>query len=234
MAHKSQKALEDAAVQHDLGLPEVSHLYAPALGCAFLFSLGVVVAGFDPQLIRSLSAIPTFQRDFGQQYQNSYVIEASWQSAFNLGLPIGQVVGSFGAGYPLERIGRRWTLATCCIITCAAVGVQVAAQNKLQILIAESINGLVLGAYPVVAATYISEVLPVVLLGLGAALVNLSFIGGQLIASGVLAGTQARTDRWSYDIPFACQWIFPCAIFAFLPFCPESPWWLVRKKDFAK
>ena len=234
MAHKSQKALEAATVQHELGLREASRLYAPALGCAFLFSLGVVVAGFDPQLIRSLSAIPTFQRDFGQKYQNSYVVEASWQSAFNLGLPIGQVFGSFGAGYPLERFGRRWTLGTCCIITCAAVGVQVAAQNKAQILVAELINGLVLGAYPVIGATYISEVLPVVLRGLGAALVNLSFIGGQLIASGVLAGTQARTDRWSYDIPFACQWIFPCLILVFLPFCPESPWWLVRKKDFAK
>jgi MFS transporter, SP family, general alpha glucoside:H+ symporter len=86
----------------------------------------------------------------------------------------------------------------------------------------------------VIAPTYISETTPVVLRGIGAAFVNLSFVIGQLVASGVLAGTQSRSDRWSYDIPFACQWIFPLVILAGLPFCPESPWWLVRKGDSPK
>lgn len=159
----------------------------------------------------------------------SYVIQAQWQSAFNLGVPVGQVIGSIGVGYPLERIGRRWTLAICCVITCIAVALQTSAQNRPQILVAELVNGVVLGAYPVIAPTYISEVTPVVFRGIGSAFVNLSFVIGQLIASGVLAGTQSRTDRWSYDIPFVCQFIFPIAILIALPFCPESPWWLVRQ-----
>ena len=54
------------------------------------------------------------------------------------------------------------------------------------------------------------------------------------MASGVLAGTQSRTDRWSYDIPFAVQWIWPIAILVALPFCPESPWWLVRRGETEK
>lgn len=65
-------------------------------------------------------------------------------------------------------------------------------------------------------------------------LVNLSFVIGQLVAFGVLAGTQSRTDRWSYDIPFAVQWIWPIAILVALPFFPESPWWLVRRGDTEK
>lgn len=65
--------------------------------------------------------------------------------------------------------------------------------------------------------------------GVAAAFVNLSFVIGQLVASGVLAGTQNRTDRWSYDIPFLVQFVFPVIILALLPFCPESPWHLVRK-----
>ena len=162
------------------------------------------------------------------------MVPAKWQSAFNLGVPVGQVIGSFGAGFPLERIGRRWTLATCSVTSCIAVAIQFSAQNKPQILVAELINGVVLGAYPVIAPVYISEVTPVVFRGIGAAFVNLSFVIGQLVASGVLAGTQSRDDRWSYDIPFACQWIFPIAILVALPFCPESPWWLVRKGQTAK
>lgn len=205
-------------------------MYRPAIAWSFLFSLGVIMAGFDPQLVGSLVAIPTFQKQFGTSVgDGNYVIEAQWQSAFNLGVPVGQVVGALGVGIPLDRFGRRWTLAGCCMITCIAVALQSSAQNKPQILVAELVNGVVLGAYPVIAPTYISEVTPVVLRGVAAAFVNLSFVIGQLVASGVLAGTQSRTDRWSYDIPFLVQFLFPIIILVFLAFCPESPWHLVRK-----
>jgi MFS transporter, SP family, general alpha glucoside:H+ symporter len=216
--------------QHNLTLREALKYYRPAIGWSFLFSLGVIMAGFDPQLVGSLVAIPTFQRTFGNQLPDgSFVIEAQWQSAFNLGVPVGQVLGALGVGIPLEKIGRRWTLGCCCLITCVAVALQSSAQNKPQILIAELVNGIVLGAYPVIAPTYISEVTPVVFRGIAAAFVNLSFVIGQLVASGVLAGCQDRQDRWSYDIPFLCQFIFPVIIIALLPFCPESPWHLVRQ-----
>ncbi|KAL6908626.1 general substrate transporter [Trichoderma evansii] len=170
------------------------------------------------ELIGTLIAIPRFQHDFGVELADgTFVVEAKWQSAFNLGVPVGQVLGSFGVGWPLEKFGRRWTLA-----------------NRPQILIAEPINGVVLGAYPVIAPTYISEVTPVVFRGIAAAFVNLSFVIGQLVASGVLAGYQTREDRWAYDIPFATQLIFPIIILALLPFCPESPWCLIRRGELQK
>ncbi|KAK5129283.1 hypothetical protein LTR04_005098, partial [Oleoguttula sp. CCFEE 6159] len=230
-----EKARDATEQEHALSIREAFRLYRPAIGWSFLFSLGVIMAGFDPQLVGTLIAIPQFQQSFGVQLEDgSYAVQAQWQSAFNLGVPVGQVVGSIGAGYPLERFGRRWTLAICCVITCIAVALQTSSQNKPQILVAELVNGVVLGAYPVIAPTYISEVTPVVLRGIGAAFINLSFVIGQLVASGILAGTQSRLDRWSYDIPFACQWIFPLAILIALPFCPESPWWLVRRGEMAK
>ena len=225
-----EQARQAIQEQHDLTFKEALKLYQPAIGWSFLFSLGVIMAGFDPQLVGTLVAIPTFQKQFGQALSDgSYVVQAQWQSAFNLGVPVGQVVGALGVGIPLEQIGRRWTLACCCITTCIAVTLQSSSQNKPQILVAELVNGIVLGAYPVIAPTYISEVTPVVFRGIGAAFINLSFVIGQLVASGVLAGTQTRTDRWSYDIPFLCQFIFPLIILALLPFCPESPWHLVRR-----
>lgn len=230
----AERARDATLAEHALTVRDAFTLYKPAIGWSFLFSLGVIMAGFDPQVISTLVAIPRFQKDFGNPFNDAYLIPAKWQSAFNLGVPVGQVVGSFGAGYPLERFGRKWTLAVCCIISCIAVAVQVSAQRKPQILVAELINGVVLGAYPVIAPTYISEVTPVVFRGIAAAFVNLSFVIGQLVASGVLAGTQSRDDRWSYGIPFACQWIFPLAILIALPFCPESPWWLVRQGQVAK
>lgn len=221
--------------QHDLTLSQAFKYYRPAIGWSLLFSLGVIMAGFDPQLVGTLIAIPTFQQNFGERLADgTYEVAAQWQSAFNLGVPVGQVVGSLGVGVPLEKYGRRWTLAGCCIITCTAVALQSSATSKAQILVAELVNGVVLGAYPVIAPTYISEVTPVVFRGMGAAFINLSFVIGQFVASGILAGTQNRTDRWSYDIPFLCQFIFPIIILVLLPFCPESPWHLVRKGKIAE
>ena len=36
-------------------------------------------------------------------------------------------------------------------------------------------------------------------------------------------------DSRAYRVPFALQWLFPTFLLFGLPFCPESPWWLVRK-----
>jgi SP family general alpha glucoside:H+ symporter-like MFS transporter len=231
----TQQAQDARVTEHELSIKDTFRLYPKAIAWSFLFSLGVIMAGFDPQLVGTLIAIPRFQHDFGIQLPDgSFVVQAQWQSAFNLGVPVGQVIGSFSVGYPLEKIGRRWTLACSCMITCLAVALQTSAQNRPQILIAELINGIVLGAYPVIAPTYISEVTPVVFRGIAAAFVNLSFVIGQLVASGVLAGCQTRDDRWAYDIPFAIQLVFPLIILALLPFCPESPWWLVRRGEYEK
>ena len=37
------------------------------------------------------------------------------------------------------------------------------------------------------------------------------------------------TSQWAYKIPFSLQWIWPVLLFVGILFCPESPWWLVRK-----
>ena len=58
--------------------------------------------------------------------------------------------------------------------------------------------------------------------------VNLCWVFGQLIASGVLRGLLNRNDEWAYRIPFAIQWIWPIPLFVGCYFAPESPWWLVR------
>ena len=212
------KGARDARnVEHNLSLKDAFTAYRPAIGWAFVFSLGVIMAGFDPQLVGTLIAIPRFQHDFGVELADgSFVVQAKWQSAFNLGVPVGQVVGAFSVGWPLQKFGRRWTLAGCCVVTLITVALQTSSQNRPQILVAELINGVVIGAYPVIAPTYISEVTPVVFRGIASAFINLSFVIGQLVASGVLAGCQARTDRWAYDIPFATQLIFPLIILVFV------------------
>jgi sugar porter (SP) family MFS transporter len=107
--------------------------------------------------------------------------------------------------------------------------IQFFARSLPVLLAGELLGGLVLGAFPVIAPAYASEVCPVALRGVLTSYVNLSFVMGQLIANGVTAGTSKLDSHWAYSAPFAAQWIWVAVILIGLPFAPESPWWLVRK-----
>lgn len=51
---------------------------------------------------------------------------------------------------------------------------------------------------------------------------------GQLLSSIVLKRTGTLETEWAYKIPFALQFIIPVILLIGLPFCPESPWYLIR------
>lgn len=59
--------------------------------------------------------------------------------------------------------------------------------------------------------------------------VNLCWVMGQFIASGVLRGFLNVESQWAYRGPFAIQWVWPIPIFIGVLMSPESPWWLVRQ-----
>lgn len=76
---------------------------------------------------------------------------------------------------------------------------------------------------------YASEVVPVALRPYLTAYVNLCWVIGQLIASGVLRGVLNWQEEWAFRVPFALQWFWPPLILVPCLFAPDSPWWLVRK-----
>jgi SP family general alpha glucoside:H+ symporter-like MFS transporter len=129
----------------------------------------------------------------------------------------------------MEWYGRKKTFAACVALTGSFIFIQFFARSLPVLLAGELLGGLVLGAFPVIAPTYASEVCPIALRGILTSYVNLSFVTGQLIANGVIAGTSKLDSHWAYSAPFAAQWIWVLAILIGLPFAPESPWWLVRK-----
>jgi SP family general alpha glucoside:H+ symporter-like MFS transporter len=59
--------------------------------------------------------------------------------------------------------------------------------------------------------------------------VNLCWVIGQIIGSGVNRAFIGDASEWAYKIPFAIQWIWPVPIMIGIILAPESPWYLVRK-----
>jgi MFS transporter, SP family, general alpha glucoside:H+ symporter len=208
--------------EHSLSVPAALRIYRRATFWSLFFCIGQMMTAFDPQVLGNLFAMPTFQRDFGYKFEGEYIITAPWQTGLSMGLPIGQVVGSLGAGYPIAWFGRKKTFGVCVIGTAGCVFIQFFAPSLRVLLVGELLAGLVLGFYAVLTPTYASEVCPVALRGILTSNINLFIVIGQLLANGVCAGTQTIKNHWAYKIPFAVQWLWPVFILVLLPFAPES------------
>ena len=102
------------------------------------------------------------------------------------------------------------------------------AKSLTMLLIGEILCGIPWGVFQTLTTAYAADVCPVQLRAYLTTYVNLCWVFGQLIGSGVLRGVLNRTDQWGYRIPFAIQWMWPIPLFIGCYFAPESPWWLVR------
>lgn len=101
--------------------------------------------------------------------------------------------------------------------------------NSLDMYLAGAIlQGVPWGVFQTLAVTYAADICPVSLRGYMTSWVNLCWVIGQLISSGMFRGLLNRTDEWGYRIPFALQWVWPVPIIIGTLLAPESPWWLIR------
>ncbi|KAG9745684.1 putative maltose permease, partial [Aureobasidium melanogenum] len=210
--------------EHELGFWKGVKLYPKAVFWSAFFCIAVIMAGFDPQLVSSFYALPAFQKKYGQLYEGEYIIPAAWQTGLGMGNAVGQLVGALACGWPLERFGRKRTLATCCCWSIAWIFMQFFSNNLTILCIGEIFAGLGYGFYVVIAPVYASDVCPLALRGVLTASVNLAFVIGQFIAQGTAAGVESRSDSLAYKLPFAIQWIWPVVLLIGLCFAPESPY----------
>ena len=214
----------DAAAQreHSLTFLQAISLYRGAAFWSVFFCIGQLMTAFDPQVMGNLFAMPAFQNDFGYLFDGQYIISAPWQTGLLMGVPIGQVVGSLFAGYPLEWFGRKKTFGICVIGTIGCIFIQFFARSLGVLLVGELLGGLILGFYAVITPAYASEVCPVPLRGILTANINLCIVIGQFLANAICAGTQNLDTHWAYSAPYAMQWLWPAIILLGLPFAPES------------
>jgi SP family general alpha glucoside:H+ symporter-like MFS transporter len=218
------------AKEHSMSLWQGVKLYPKAIAWSILLSTAIVMEGYDVVLMGSFYAMDSFKKQYGTlQPDGSYEMSASWQAGLSNAMNCGQILGLFANGIVSERFGYRKTMLGSLALVVGFIFLLFFAPNKETLLAGELLLGIPLGAFQTLTVTYASEVCPVVLRCYLTTWVNLSWIMGQLIASGVLYAMQSRPDEWAYRIPFAVQWAWPIPIMVGVVFAPESPWWLVRK-----
>ncbi|KAL3476210.1 general substrate transporter [Aspergillus californicus] len=224
---EAQAALDK---EHNMTLWEALKIYRKAVAWSILFSCAIIMEGYDVVLIGSFFGYPAFNKKYGVlQSDGDYGLEAKWQAAMTNAMSCGQIIGLFINGIVSERFGYRRTLMACLAATVGFVFILFFAPNVGTLVAGELLMGIPLGVYQTLTVTYAAEVCPVAIRAYLTTYVNLCWVLGQLIASGVLKGLMTRTDQWAYRIPFAIQWVWPVPIFIGVYLAPESPWWLIRK-----
>lgn len=187
-------------------------------------------------MIGSFLAFPSFLNTFTNTTASdgSLQITAPWQSAISNGAYIGEILGLHLTGYAVDRYGNRVTMGISTLLMIAFIFISFFSLSLGGQLAGQILCGIPWGAYQIITTVYAAEVLPVALRGYLTSYVNLCWVIGQFIASGVLKGFANREDKLGWQIPYAIQWVWPLPILVVCFFCPESPSWLVRHGKLAE
>lgn len=231
IAHVAEEAAKAAQAEQSQGFWQSLKLYKKAAGWSILLSCAIIMEGFDIVLIANLLAVPAFKRRFGDlQPDGSYELTAAWQSGLTNGAYVGEILGLMLNGIIADRIGFKKTMIGALTLVTGLIFILFFVQSIEMLLVGLILMGIPWGVFQTLTTTYAAEVTPVSLRPYLTTYVNLCWVFGQFLASGVLKGVSERQDQWAYRIPYALQWIWPVPLIIGISFAPESPWWLVRKE----
>jgi SP family general alpha glucoside:H+ symporter-like MFS transporter len=236
-ANMVEKARRASAFEHNLTNWDAFKLFPKAVVFSFILSLAIIMEGYDTSLLGSFYAYPTFQKRFGvPSKEGGYQVTSNWQTGLQNATNVGQILGLLIAGLIADRWGYKRTMIGALVSLIGFIFIMFFANNIGMLLAGEVLCGIPWGAFQTLTTTYAAEVSPVILRPYLTTYVNLCWVTGQFISTGILRGLLGRTDEWGWRIPYAIQWVWPVPIIIGVLFAPESPWWLVRhgKIDEAK
>ncbi|KAH7140438.1 hypothetical protein B0J13DRAFT_586157 [Dactylonectria estremocensis] len=210
--------------------------YPKAIAWSLLLFLTVVMEAYDKSLTSGFLAFPTFRRRYGeprlpladspekQLYEISPLLQMGLQNA----AVSCEVIGLLAHGYITYTVGYRKMMIISLVWMCLAAFPAFFAHNIAVLLASQALCGLSWGVIQTLAATYAAEVVPSVARACILSNINMCWLVGQLLGTGILRSLVHNTSQWSYRIPFALQWAWSAPLLFSVYFAPESPWWLVR------
>lgn len=183
VVHEAAAATES---EQNMTLFQSIKLYKKACLWSVFLSMCIIMEGFDVVLLGNLFAYPPFQRKFGvEQPDGTYQLTAAWQSGLSNGTLCGQILGLFLNGIIADRFGYRKTLIGALIGCIGFIFIIFFSESLVQLLIGEIFIGIPWGVFQTLTTTYASEVCPTHLRAYLTTYVNLCWVLGQFIASGV-------------------------------------------------
>jgi SP family general alpha glucoside:H+ symporter-like MFS transporter len=198
-AELSSDAKNATSKEHQMGFMQALKLYPKAVGWSILLSTAVIMEGYDVVLLSSFYALPQFNKKYGVLTPDgTYTVPAPWKSGLSNGALCGEILGLFINGIVSEKYGYRKTMITSLAMMIAFIFIPFFSHNIQTLLVGEILCGIPWGVFQTLTTAYASEVCPVALRAYLCTYVNLCWVIGQFIASGVLRGVLSREDQWAY------------------------------------
>ncbi|CEL08863.1 hypothetical protein ASPCAL12008 [Aspergillus calidoustus] len=199
--------------EHALSLTDALRAYRKSVAWSMLFSLAIIMEGYDTTLLPSFFAFPAFVRNYGSPIYTTtaagsgaveltrHELTAAWKSGLSNGAYVGGNFGLIITGLLSERLGYRRTMAGATLSLAGFIFVLFFAENLPTLLVGEILCGIPWGVFQTVTAAYAAEVCPVALRGCLTTYVNLCWVIGQFIATGVL-----RVGVVAIHLGFSVAW----------------------------
>ncbi|HKJ33914.1 MAG TPA: sugar porter family MFS transporter [Balneolales bacterium] len=203
-------------VQSDTKVPSFNTTYIFTI--SMVSALGGLLFGFDISVISG--TIPFIRQVF-------HLTEVTLGWAVSSAL-IGCILGTFLAGAPSDKFGRRNLLIVSAVLfAISAIGVGLS-WSLDSFVIFRLIGGLGVGMASTLSPVYIAEIAPASIRGRFVSLNQLTIVIGILAAyftNYLLADIGPNNWRWMYATEAAPALLFFIGLF----FVPESPRWLIKR-----
>lgn len=186
-----------------MSIRQAFRTYPKAVLFSVILSTAIVMEGYDVVLLANFYAFPSFTKRYGVATgdpKNPYQIPAAWQAGLSNGAAVGEILGLFINGIVSERYGYRKTMLVSLVSVIAFIFIPFFAKDLIMLEVGEILCGIPWGVFQTLTTAYASEVCPTQLRAYLTTYVNLCWVMGQFIASGVLRALVTRSDQWSYRV----------------------------------
>jgi MFS transporter, SP family, arabinose:H+ symporter len=188
--------------------------------CAVVAAMGGFLFGFDTVVISGAEQTIQGLWNLSDGMHGLAMSIALW----------GTVLGALLGAWPSDRFGRQKTLLYIGVLYVVSAIGSALAPDPMTFMISRFIGGVAVGISTIAAPIYISEIAPAHLRGRLTGMFQFNIVLGILIAfasNAIISGMGDNAWRWMLGVE-----AFPAIAFTlFCLFIPESPRWLIARKN---
>ena len=217
--------------EREMTVRDTLRLWPKAILFSFILSLAIIMEGYDTSLMSNFYAYPAFKNRYGDELDpdGGMLISANWQTIISNSTQVGSILGLILNGFITEWFGFKRSMIYTMTALIAAIFIPFFSNSLGMFVAAGILQGIPWGVFQTLAVTYAADICPTGLRTYMTSWINMCWVIGILLSSGILRGLMSIEGQWGYRIPFALQWVWPVPIIIATIFAPESPWWLVRQ-----